>query len=270
MADPAVLDELARLLDVMRRLRAPGGCPWDREQTPDSLRPYVVEEAYEVVEAIESGDPAALREELGDLLLQVVFQAEIAAERGAFHMGDVAATIAEKLVRRHPHVFADATVQDAADVVRNWQRLKAAERASSATTHIGENVPRALPALARAQALGARLAQLGFDWPDARAVLAKVEEERAELAEAVARGDRGAAVRELGDLLLTLSSLARHLEADAETALRDATGRLLARCRHLEGRVRATGRRLEELDGTERDRLWDEAKRATGAADPEV
>lgn len=270
MADPAALADIARLLDVMHRLRGPGGCPWDREQTPASLRPYVLEEAYEVVEAIESGDPAALREELGDLLLQVVFQAEIAAEGGAFHIGDVAAGIAEKLVRRHPHVFADATVRDAAEVVRNWQRLKAVERTSGGRRRVGEGVPRTLPALARAQAVGARLAQHGFDWPDARAVLDKVEEERAELAEAVARGDRSAAIRELGDLLLTLSSLARHLETDAETALRDATGRLLQRFAHVEAMVDAAGRRLEDLDAGERDRLWAEAKRALEPAGSEV
>jgi MazG family protein len=264
MADPAALDALARLLDVMHRLRAPGGCPWDREQTFESLRPYVVEEAYEVVDAIDGGDPAAHCEELGDLLLQVVFQAEIGSETGRFGMADVARAIADKLERRHPHVFGDLSVADADEVVRNWKRIKAAERAA----RLGEDpsmlhgVPRALPALPRAQQIGSRIATAGFDWPDADAVVAKLDEERRELGEALAAGDRAAAARELGDLLLTATSLARHLGVEAEMALRDATGRLEARVRHVEAAARAAGRDLTAMDPAERDRLWEAAKAA--------
>ena len=262
MADPAALAQLARLVDVMHRLRAPGGCPWDREQTPRSLRPFVIEEAYEVIEAIDHGDPGELCLELGDLLLQVVFQAELASERGDFHLGDVACAIADKLERRHPHVFGDATVRDAGEVVRNWQRLKAQERAARGHHGVLAGVPGALPALARAQAVGDKLGRVGFDWPDAAAVLEKLDEERAELDAAMARGDRDGAGRELGDVLLTLTSLARHLGVDAETALREATGRLVGRVDRVEAAVTAAGGSLEGLAADERDRLWDQAKAA--------
>lgn len=259
MADPAALDALARLIDIMHRLRAPGGCPWDREQTPESLRPYLVEEAYEVLDALDAGDPNAVRDELGDLLLQVVFHAELAAEQGQFAIGDVARAIGEKLVRRHPHVFADVTAEDADAVVANWRRIKAAERAARGEVGVLAGVARALPALARAQQVGDKLAQVGFDWPDAAAVLAKVDEERAELGAALAAGDPEQARRELGDLLLTLTSLARHLDVQAEMALRDATGRLVGRVRHVEQAATAP---LGELDEAERDRLWANAKAA--------
>jgi len=270
MADAAALDRLARLLDVMHRLRGPDGCPWDREQTPHSLRAFVVEEAYEVVEAIEAGDPRALCQELGDLLLQVVFQAEIASERGDFDMGDVAEAIVEKLVRRHPHVFAGERVYSASEVVRNWQRIKAEERTARRQDGLLQDLPRALPALARAQAIATTLAQLGFDWVDASGVLAKIDEERSELSAALARGDRQAVAHELGDLLLALTALARHLEVDAELALRDATARLLARVRHVEAAVRAAGGTLHGLAAEDRDRLWAEAKHALRAAPSKV
>jgi tetrapyrrole methylase family protein/MazG family protein len=265
MADPAALAALARLLDVMHRLRAPGGCPWDREQTPETLRPYVIEEAYEVVDAIDAGDPDALRDELGDLLLQVVFQAEIAAEHGGFDVGAVATAIADKLERRHPHVFGDVRVEDADEVVRNWKAIKARERAARAGTPdvppgVLHGVPRNLPALARAQQVGSRLAHVGYDWPGPDGVLAKLDEERAELGAALATGDRAAAARELGDLLLTASSLARHLGVEAEMALRDATTRLESRVARVEAAARAAGRPVGELDDVERDRLWNTAK----------
>src|SRR6185369_12794255 len=185
MPDPEVTDALARLVDLMAKLRSPGGCPWDREQTHATLRPYLLEEAYEVLDAIERGDPDALRDELGDLLLQVVFHAELAREAGTFTVGDVATAIADKLVRRHPHVFADVTVRDAGDVMRNWHQIKAAERAASPEpSGVLAGVPRALPALAHAQKVGDRLGHVGFDWPDVHGVLAAADAERLELAEA--------------------------------------------------------------------------------------
>jgi MazG family protein len=250
----------AALVEIMARLRAPGGCPWDREQTLGTLRPYVLEEAYEVVDAIERDDPQALCEELGDLLLQIVFQAEIARESGAFTVADVARAIAGKLVRRHPHVFADVTVRDAADVVRNWQRLKDEERPTG-STDADTLVPRGLPALPRAQKLGSVLARRGFDWPDAAAVFEKLEEELRELRAAVAAGRPEAIAHELGDLLLATTSLARHLDVPAEVALRDATTRLLERVRLVEAAARALGRETADLPPDELDRLWQDAKR---------
>jgi tetrapyrrole methylase family protein/MazG family protein len=248
------------LVEIMARLRAPGGCPWDREQTLRTLRPYVLEEAYEVVDAIERNDPQALCEELGDLLLQVVFQAEIAGETGAFTVADVARAIAAKLVRRHPHVFADVTVRDAADVVRNWQRLKDEERPPG-NIDADALVPRGLPALPRAQKVGSVLARRGFDWPDVAAVLDKVEEELRELRAAVASGHPDAIAHELGDLLLATTSVARHLDVPAEVALRDATARLLERARSVEAATRAEGRDTADLPSAELDRLWEDAKR---------
>src|SRR5215813_10147411 len=193
MADAETLESLNRLVDVMARLRAPGGCPWDREQTFESLRPYLVEEAYEVLDAIDRGDVAGLRDELGDVLLQVLFHSEIAAEGGHFRLADVARAIADKLVRRHPHVFADVRVRDADEVVRNWRRIKAEERQAAggdADAGLLAAVPSALPALARAQQMGEKLSQAGLDWPDLDGVLAKLDEERRELAEAIVGGDR--------------------------------------------------------------------------------
>jgi tetrapyrrole methylase family protein/MazG family protein len=250
----------AALVDIMTRLRAPGGCPWDREQTLLSLRQYVLEEAYEVVDAIDRADPAHLREGLGDLLLQVVFQAELAAEAGDFDVADVARGIADKLVRRHPHVFGEVTVKDAADVVRNWQRQKDAERPAG-DADPDDLVPRALPALPRAQKLAGKLARRGFDWPDAGAVLDKVEEELAELRAAVASGDAGAVAHELGDLLLAAACLARHVDVPAEVALHDATSRLLERVRRVEAEAAAAGRRTDAMSPAELDRLWQRAKR---------
>jgi len=251
------------LVEIMARLRAPGGCPWDREQTPETLRPYVIEEAYEVVEAIESGDPAALRDELGDLLLQVVFHAELATEAGRFGIADVARAIAEKLVRRHPHVFAGVAVRDADEVVRNWKKIKAEERrARGEAPATLADVPVALPALTRAQQLGEQAAHAGLDWPDVAGVLAKLREEQAELEAAVAAGDRDAARRELGDVLLTCASVARHLDVPAEMALRDATARFVARVGRVEAAAVARGTSLDTLDAAELDRLWAAAKEA--------
>jgi MazG family protein len=265
MADPETLQSLARLIDIMARLRAPGGCPWDREQTPQSLRPYLVEEAYEVLEAIDRGDDTAVRDELGDVLLQVVFHAEIAAEQGRFRLADVAHAIADKLVRRHPHVFGNVEVRNADEVARNWRRIKAEERRAAGVAGADgllAAIPTALPALARAQEIGAKLAHAGFDWSSLAAVLTKADEERRELDDAVRGGDHVAAGRELGDLLLTLTSVARHLGVNAEMVLRDATTRLLDRVAHVEAAARRDGVSVDALDDADRDRLWEAAKAA--------
>jgi MazG family protein len=261
MSDPRAAEAFARLVEIMAQLRGPEGCPWDREQTPESLRPYLVEEVYEVLEAIDGGDGEAVRDELGDLLLQVVFQSQLAAEAGRFTIADVARAISDKLVRRHPHVFGDVRVRDADEVVRNWKRIKAEERRTkgeAADPFAG--VPAALPALVRADQLGEKAAHVGLDWRDADGVIEKVDEERRELAAAIATGDRGAIERELGDLLLAVASLARHLGVSAEMALRAANDRFVARVRRMEAEARARGATLGELGPEELDRLWSAAK----------
>lgn len=261
MPDASALDAIGRLLDVMARLRAPDGCPWDREQTHATLRPYALEEAYEVVDAIDRGDPAELAAELGDLLLQVVFHAQLAAEAGTFSIADVARGIVEKLERRHPHVFGNTTVRDAAEVSRNWQRIKDAERAPASVADAVAEIPRALPALARAEKTDSRLARRGFDWPAPADVVDKIAEEVRELHAAVAAGDAPGAAREIGDLLLATASLARRLDVSAEVALGDATRRLVARAAAAEALARAQGTEFSRLDAAARDALWNEAKR---------
>jgi len=258
------MERFDELLRIMERLRAPGGCPWDREQTHRSIRKYVIEEAYEVAEAIDRDDPDELCGELGDLLLQVVFHAQMAREAGTFTIDDVCRRIVEKMRRRHPHVFADVAVTGAADVVRNWEAIKAEERGAGASAIDG--VPRALPALQRAERIGEKAARVGFDWPDAGAVLAKVDEERRELAEAVAGGGRDRVREELGDLLLAVANLARKLDVEPEDALARAVDRFDARFRHLEAAVRASGRDVASAGAAELDDLWERAKRAVAGA----
>lgn len=267
MADPSVAETFTRLVDVMARLRAPGGCPWDREQTHESLRPYLLEETYEVLEALDGGEPTAIRDELGDLLLQVVFHAQLAADADRFTIADVTRAITDKLVRRHPHVFGDVQVRDASDVVRNWTRIKGEERrASGADADTFAGVPVALPALARAQRLGEKAAHVGLDWPDAAGVLGKLHEETRELETAVAGGNGEAIEHELGDVLLTLVNLARHLGIHAELALQGANVRFVSRVRHLEAATRAHGRCLSDLRPDEIDRLWQDTKAALRGA----
>lgn len=240
---------VARLVQIMRTLRGPGGCPWDREQDMGSLRRYVLEEAHEVVDAIDAGDPGALRAELGDLLLQVVFLAQIAAESGAFDLTGVAATISDKLVRRHPHVFAEARADTAEQVVAAWEEIKHHERGGGSLL---DDVPRALPGLARADKLGKRAAQLFFDWPGPAGVLAKLREEIAELEAAIAEGATEARLEEeLGDALFAMASLGRHLRVSAELAVARAGAKFERRFRQLEeavaaGSVAAEAGALEE------------------------
>src|SRR5215470_4314533 len=197
----AIGEAFEALVEIMHRLRSPGGCPWDGEQTHDSIKPYLIEEAYEVVEAIEARDDRELRGELGDLLLQIVFHAQMAAEQQRFTIADVIVAISAKMVRRHPHVFGDTAVSGADEVVRNWSRIKADERRAAADASALAGVPRAMPALLRAQRLSEKAAHAGFDWTDARGVLVKLREELDELTAATDSGDRAAAEAELGDLL---------------------------------------------------------------------
>jgi MazG family protein len=252
---------IERLLDIMTRLRAPGGCPWDREQTLETLRPYVLEETYEVLEAIDAGDVAAHREELGDLLLQIVFQAELRREAGAFGFADVADAISDKLVSRHPHVFGDSVVKDAEGVLVQWAALKREEKRKKGGGQSAlEGVPRELPALARADRLTEKASRVGFDWPDPAGARAKVAEELAELDAAIASGDRAAMEHELGDALFALANLGRKLGLAPEEALRATVGRFVSRFTHVERRLEAAGVPPGTAPLEEMDRLWDEAK----------
>jgi tetrapyrrole methylase family protein/MazG family protein len=252
-----------RLTEIMHRLRSPGGCPWDAEQTHRSLKPYLIEEAYEVAEAIDhAADEQQLCSELGDLLLQILFHAEIASETGRFSIADVVRSISEKMVRRHPHVFADTVVNGAGDVVRNWSRIKAEERRGDEDRSALAGVPRGMPALLRAQRLGEKAEHAGFDWADAAGVVGKLGEEVAEIASALESGKGNEAVaRELGDLLLAATSLARHVGASAEDVLNEAAERFARRFRHMERRLAGSGRELRDLSAEEQDSLWQEAKR---------
>jgi MazG family protein len=254
-------DAIERLLGLMERLRAPDGCPWDREQTLRTLRPYVLEETYEVLEAIDSGDPRAHCEELGDLLLQIVFQAQLTRESGSFEFADVANAISDKLVSRHPHVFGDVEVKDAEAVLRQWSALKRAEkRAKGGGQSVLEGVPREMPALARADRLTEKASRIGFDWPDAAGARAKVTEEVAELDEAIAAGDREAIEHELGDALFALANLGRKLGVPPEEALRGAVGRFVSRFEHVERELARRGIQHGEATLAEMDAMWDEAK----------
>jgi MazG family protein len=272
--DPVVVPTLGeqrgatfpRLVELMQRLLAEDGCPWDREQSFASLRRYVLEEACEVIDAIDRGDRGELKAELGDLLLQVVFQAELGRAEGAFGPDDVVQAICDKLVHRHPHVFADLTVDGSTEVLRNWELIKAEEKKKAGKTGILEGVPRSLPALVRAQRVGEKVARVGFDWADAGGSRAKVTEELGELDRAIEAGDKDAMEAELGDALFALVNLARHLEVDAESALRRTIGKFSRRFQHVEARVEHEHGGFGKPGGEGRlplevlDRYWDEAK----------
>ena len=286
---------MTALLELMARLRNPdNGCPWDQKQTFATIAPFTIEEAYEVADAIERGDPVQIRDELGDLLFQVVFHAQMAQERGWFDFAQVAGAIHEKLVRRHPHVFGDVRAAGDAELSRNWEEMKARERAEAAArggvgsvggkvADVGRNggaagaeisaladVPRGLPALIRAAKLGKRAGRVGFDWPDARGVREKVSEELREVDEAVAAAAGGGAgagaspevVEEMGDLLFALANWSRHLKLDAEEALRAANSKFERRFRDMESLARERGLALERLSPEEWEGLWQEAKMA--------
>jgi MazG family protein len=254
---------IMRLRRIMARLRDPQtGCAWDLEQTFGTIAPYTVEEAYEVADAIERGQLGEeLRDELGDLLLQVVFHAQMADEAGRFTFDDVATAIADKLVRRHPHVFADGAARTPDEIKAMWDAIKAEERAGKPAGLI-DDVPVHYPPLARAQKLQKRMAKVGFDWPDAEGVRAKVHEELAELEEASSAGDSARAQAEFGDLLFSLVNHARHAGIDAHEALRAANARFAARVRSMEAALAREGRSADGLELAEWDALWEAAKRA--------
>ena len=254
------LSPLERLRAIMRLLRSERGCPWDREQTLDSLKRYLVEETYEVIDAIDGGDRLQLREELGDLLLQVVFQSQLCEEEGAFDLDDVAAAISDKLVRRHPHVFGDVQVADAEEVLTNWHAIKQEEKGGAAPRSAVDGIPRHLPALHKAHEVQHRAAKVGFDWAEIRQVLAKVEEEVAEVRGALERDDRDEAAAELGDLLFAVVNLSRFLGGHAEEALNEAIGKFVRRFKEMERRVHDQGHRLQDRTLAQLDAVWDEVK----------
>jgi len=256
-------EKLLRLMDVLKQLREPGGCPWDREQTMESLRPFIVEEAYELIEAIDSGDAKLIAEECGDHLLQVVFIARIAEEEGIFDLGDVLDTLVEKLIRRHPHVFGDVVVTDSEGVRKNWEQIKIEERRDKDRDHsILSGVPKSLPALVRAFQIQERAAKVGFDWPagDISPLLAKIDEELEELAEARKTGDMESIREEVGDLLFAAVNLGRHLGVDAEFCLQETNEKFTRRFGFIEKTVEKGDRDWSEYSLDELESLWQRAK----------
>lgn len=249
---------MARLQAVMALLRSPEGCPWDREQTLETLKPCLLEETHELLETMVEESPGPHLEELGDVLLQVAFQSRIREERGEFALDDVAHALCDKLVLRHPHVFGDVTVADSGEVLRNWEAIKKVEKKSR--TSVLDGVPRSLPALLRAQRTQAKASRSGFDWPDAQGPLAKIAEEAAELQQAAAGGDVGALRQEAGDLLFSVVNLCRFLDVDAEQALQSTTDRFTRRFRHVEARAKADAVEMKDAPLDVLDRYWEEAK----------
>ena len=246
-------------LEIMRLLRAPGGCPWDREQTHSSIRRNFLEETYEVLDAIDHDDASGMCEELGDVLMQVAFHAQIEAERGRFTMANVVDGVARKLVYRHPHVFGDVAVSGTGEVLRNWEDLKRKEKGQSTNTDALSAVARSLPALWRAEKVQKKAKKAGFDWPNIHGALDKLSEEISELKEAV---DQGTNVEEeLGDLLFSAVNVARFLKADPETSLHAATDKFISRFSLVEQAASQGGRRMEDMNLAELDKLWEEAKR---------
>jgi tetrapyrrole methylase family protein/MazG family protein len=250
------------LVAIMARLRGDRGCPWDRIQTTDSLKPFLIEETYEVLQALESGDATGVREELGDLLFHIVFMARLWEEMGVFDIYDVIKEVAGKMVRRHPHVFESVDVGDAKEVEANWSRLKAEEKPERS---VMDGIPRALPALMRAYRLTQRASKVGFDWDSERQVWEKVEEELGELRQAVERQEPDTTRDELGDVLLTFVNLARFLDVEPEEALRGATDRFVRRFKYMEQRLEQEGRRPEDAPLAEMDALWEQGKDLEGS-----
>lgn len=251
------MNEFDRLVAIMAKLRAPGGCPWDAQQTHQSLQQYMLEEVYECLEAVDEGDLERLCGELGDLLLQIVFHAEVAREEGRFDIEDVCRKICDKLEFRHPHVFGDVRVRDADEVLTNWERLKNTEAEHQERKSALDGVPRGLPALQQAAELQKKAAKVGFDWPEVTGPLHKVREELDELLQASTQEDVAA---EFGDLLFAIVNCARFMKVDPESALREASGRFNRRFRHVEAEAAAQGRSLHDMVLEEMDELWEQAK----------
>jgi tetrapyrrole methylase family protein/MazG family protein len=251
------VNELYRLVDVMKRLRSPGGCPWDREQTHESLKPYLLEEAYEVLSAIDMHDDEELKEELGDLLLQIVFHAQLADEENRFSIDDVAESIVKKLIRRHPHVFSEVKVNGSEEVLQNWEKIKKDEGKKSAL----DGVPPTLPALLKARRVQEKAKRVGFDWDNAEGAFEKVVEEVNELKKAIVEGKKGTVEEELGDVLFSIVNVSRFVDVDAEDALRNTINKFMARFQYIEKKIEKHGKKpLEHHSLGELDHLWEKAK----------
>ena len=261
MVDTASFDDvdIQPLVDVMRTLREPGGCPWDREQTHASIRSNMIEEVYEYLEAVDAEDTEGMREELGDILMQIVFHARMAEEAGRFDLQDVIDEVVDKLIRRHPHVFGETKVTGSDEVLVNWEAIKKTEKTER--KHVLDGVTQGLPALLRAYKLQSKAAKVGFDWPDVKGVWDKVQEELAELQEALASGDRAAAENELGDVLFALVNYARHQKIEPEVALNGTNNRFAKRFAYVESCVETSGKAWQDFSLDELDQFWDEAKR---------
>jgi len=252
--------EFERLVEIIARLRGPDGCPWDREQTSVSIKPNLLEETYEVLEAIDDGDMPELCEELGDLMMQAVFHAQFAAERGDFDIEDSLRSINEKLIRRHPHVFGETQVAGSDEVLHNWEEIKRTEKGYEKRTSVLDGVPAAMPALARAMEISKKAAKAGFEWPDVGAVVEKMEEEVGELKDELAAGNQTRIFEEIGDLLFTVVNVARWSKVDPEDALRVMIERFSTRFRKIEEAARESGRSIEDMTIEEMDAVWDRAK----------
>ena len=258
MGKDEICRRFLRFLEIIRRLRAPDGCPWDREQTHESLKSYVIEEAYELVEAIDSGNDEEIKEELGDVLLQIALHSQIASERGAFDFGDVLEVISEKMIYRHPHVFGDTSVASAREVEANWSRLKREEKK---TESVLEGIPKALPGLLAAHRTSERASKVGFDWPDISSIFDKVDEELDEAKEAYRHGDTRQVQEELGDLLFVIVNLIRRLGGNAEEVMRQTTEKFTRRFKEMEKALSAEGRSFGNLGIEEMDEVWEKIKR---------
>ena len=270
--------DIQKLVELVERLRGENGCPWDREQTRETLKPMLIEEAYEVLDALDATDPLELKEELGDLLFQVVFHAQIASERREFQLSDIIDRLHEKMVRRHPHVFGDADLKTAGEVLRNWEDIKAADRGAISSSRpdseesILDGIPSKLPALHEAYQITAKASRVGFDWNRLEDILLKLQEEMDEVLEARAEAKPEKLAGEIGDLLFVAVNVARFLAIDPETALRRSNRKFVRRFRYVESQIKQQGRELKNASLAEMDALWEEAKTAEDShtSDPKV
>ncbi len=262
------MSEMDRLRKVMERLRGPEGCPWDREQTYETLATYLLEETYEVLEAMRSRSPRAHREELGDLLLQIIFQCQVAEERGEFDIEEVMRAVGEKLIRRHPHVFGDVDLKSSDQVLAQWEQIKVEERRNQRDGSMFASVPPTLPALLKALRISSKASRVGFDWSETGGLLEKVDEETKELRQALRSGKREAIHEEVGDLLFTIANVARRADIDPELALQDANRKFVGRFRYIEERLGAAGLKTEPKNRDLMERLWEESKRKLKSTSP--
>lgn len=253
-------DNFIQLVELMAKLRGPGGCPWDLRQTSQSLKPFLIEECYEVVDALDEGSPEKIKEELGDVLFQVIFHARIAEETGSFTIRDVIAASVEKMTRRHPHIFGDVKLKTDKEVLANWEEIKKREKGYEHRTSLLEGVPRQLPSLLRAHRLQERAARVGFDWDRIEEVLPKLDEEITEFKESLKRENAAGIEEELGDIFFVLVNISRFLGVDPEDALRKTISKFIRRFRYIEEHAANTGRSLNDMTLEEMEKLWQESK----------